>query len=84
MIIWHEALFHAGGKSRTALEDMRLFGYVWAEDDDGTLTQRTRGTTDGIAREQGDQIYRNNITNKICKDIIKFVFATVVLYIAKT
>lgn len=53
MIIWHESLYHAGCKSRDGLEDMRFFAYVWAEYlfERG---QRTKGTTDGVARENGD------------------------------
>ena len=70
MIIWHESLFHAGTKSRMYQEDMRFFSYVWPEDF-SKRDQRTKGTTDGVAREDGDQVYRTNITNKICKDMYK-------------
>ena len=66
-IIWHESLFHAGAKSREGLQDMRLFSYIWPEVF-GNARNRTKGSTDGVAREYGDQVYRDDITNKICKD----------------
>jgi hypothetical protein len=44
---------------------MRLFSYIWPEVV-GNTRNRTKGSTDGVAREQGDQVYRQDITNKIC------------------
>ena len=71
MIIWHESLFHAGAKSRSNnTQDMRFFSYVWP-DNDSVSSDRTKGTTDGVARENGDQVYRKDITNKICPDMYK-------------
>ena len=49
---------------------MRFFSYVWPEDL-STAGQRTRVTSDSVARELGDQVYRNNITHKIYKDMYK-------------
>jgi hypothetical protein len=66
-IIWHESLFHAGAKSRDGLQDMRLFSYIWPEVV-GNVRNRTKGSTDGVAREQGDKVYRENITNKVCEE----------------
>ena len=66
-IIWHGSLFHAGAKSRDELQDMRLFSYIWPEVV-GNARNRTKGSTDGVAREQGDQVYCNDITNKICDE----------------
>ena len=70
MIVWHESLFHAGAKSRNESKDMRFFSYVWP-DNDAFSTNRTKGTSDGVARENGDQEYRHNITNKICPHMYK-------------
>ena len=64
-IIWHKSLFHAGTKSRDGLQDMRLFSYIWPEVV-GNARNRTKGSTDGVAREQGDQVYREDMTNVIC------------------
>ena len=66
-IIWHESLFHAGAKSRNGLQDMRLFSYIWPEVV-GNARNRTKGSTDGVVREQGDKVYRENITNKVCEE----------------
>ena len=68
-IIWHESLFHAGARSRQSI-DMRFFSYVWPLLPSST-GQRTHGTMDGVARELGDQVYRENINSKICVDIYK-------------
>ena len=38
---------------------------------DTSANSRTKGTTDGVARENGDQVYRQDITNKICPDMYK-------------
>ena len=68
-IIWHEGLFHAGTRSRGTV-DMRFFSYVWPH----VFTRharRTLGTMDGVAREVGDQVYRKDINDKICKDMYK-------------
>ena len=72
MIIWHEALFHAGAKSRGTQEgtqeDLRFFSYVWPKvkyPDGSRMTQRT----DGVLRESGDRVYREDINQKICKDM---------------
>ena len=69
-IIWHESLFHAGAKSRQGLEDLRFFSYVWPENYSKKV-RRTKGTSDGVAREIGEQVYRSDITNLICKDLYK-------------
>ncbi len=66
-IIWHESLFHADAKSRDGLQDMRLFYYIWPEVV-GNVRNRTKGSTDDVAREQGDKVYRENITNKVCEE----------------
>ena len=68
-IIWHESLFHAGAKSRDTA-DMRFFSYVWPHLLSST-GQRTHGTMDGVARELGDQVYRESINSKICLDMYK-------------
>ena len=68
-IIWHESLFHAGTRSRNT-EDMRFFSYVWPHLPSNT-TRRTRGTMDGVAREPGDHLYRNNINSKVCDDMYR-------------
>ena len=65
-IIWHESLFHAGGKSRTrewiiTLEDMRFFGYVWPKVL-GNTRNRNVGSMDGIGF--WGQIYSNMIMDK--------------------
>jgi len=70
-IIWHESLFHAGGKSRTrewiiTLEDMRFFGYVWPKVL-GNTRNRNVGSMDGIGREDGSHIYRGNKTERTCE-----------------
>ena len=46
---------------------MRLFSYIQPEVF-GNAGNRTKGSTDGVAREYGDQVYRDDITNKIRKD----------------
>ena len=69
-IICRESLFHADAKSRDGLPDMQHFSYVWP-DIPGNSRNRTKGSKDGLAREHGDQVYPDNITNKICKDFYK-------------
>ena len=63
----HESLFHADAKSRDGLQDMRLFYYIWPEVV-GNSRNRTKGITDGVAREKGNQVYRDDITDKVCED----------------
>ena len=75
MIIWHEALFHAGAKSRKTpqgahKEDLRFFSYIWPKVD-YPPDSRMHGRTDGVLRESGDQVYREDITHKICPQMYK-------------
>ena len=70
-IIWHESLYHSGGKSRTrqwviTLEDMRFFGYVWPKVVGNTRNRRV-GSMDGIGREDGSNIYRGNKKDRTCE-----------------
>ena len=46
---------------------MRLFSYIWPEVV-GNSRNRTKGSTDGVARDQGDQVYRDDITNNLCEE----------------
>ena len=68
-IIWHESLFHAGTRSRDSI-NMRFFAYIWPRVLSNT-GQRTHGSMDGVAREIGDQVYRESINSKICVDMYK-------------
>ena len=75
MIIWHESLFHASTRSRfnrhgSDKEDLRFFSYVWPENDRKN-SLRTKGTMDGVSRENGEEVYRNDITEKICRDMYR-------------
>ena len=75
MIIWHEALFHAGAKSRNnqdgiPQEDLRFFSYVWPKVN-YTPGSRMNDRTDGVLRESGDRVYRENISRKICREMYK-------------
>jgi hypothetical protein len=70
-IIWHESLYHAGGKSRTrhwtiTLQDMRFFGYLWPNVI-GNTRNRNVGSMDGIGREDGSNIYRGNRRERTCE-----------------
>ena len=70
-IIRHESLFYTGVKFRNGPQhDMRLFSYVWSHIP-GNSRNRSKRSTDGVAREIGNQVYRDNITNKICKDFYR-------------
>ena len=74
-IIWYESLYHYGFKSRQyecpviqnnlAQEDKRLLAYLWKHDPKYTKS-RKKGTTDGIAREYSEKVYRENITDHTC------------------
>ena len=70
-LVWHESLYHSGAKSRDTpryQEDMRFVAYIWPY----LVNQarnRTTGTTDGVARENGEQVYRENIHYYKCGDI---------------
>ena len=74
-IIWHESLYHAGGKSRTrewviTLEDLRFFGYIWPQIV-GNSRRRCGGSLDGIRREDGSTIYRGNKKDRTCEYMYK-------------
>ena len=63
--MWNEALYHSGGKSRESFigrvkPDLRLFMYLWSFIANNQRN-RTVGTTDGVAREFGELLYRNNM-----------------------
>ena len=69
--IWHESLYHSEDKSRqnpTGLFklDLRLFMYFWA-----LITNNTRnrkfGTADGVTREYGEYLHRDNLDPYMCK-----------------
>ena len=47
---------------------MRFFAYIWIYLAN-QVRNRTVGTTDGVARENGEQVYRENIHYHICGDI---------------
>ena len=72
-IIWHEALYHGGAMSRTNPEvmiDMRFFAYIWPLILNNRRN-RNKGSMDGVARELGENLYRDGITDKICQDLYK-------------
>ena len=61
------------GKSRDNLiglvkPDLRLFMYLWPKIANNQRN-RTVGTTDGVAREYGDYVYRNELDTNMCKDV---------------
>ena len=70
-LVWLESLYHSGAKSRDTpryQEDVRFFAYIWPY----IINQarnRTTGTTDGVARETGEQVYREGIHYHTCPDI---------------
>ena len=49
---------------------MRFFAYIWSYLAN-QARNRTTGTTDGVARENGEQVYRENIHYHGCRDIYK-------------
>ena len=51
-------------------EDMRLFSYIWPHVRIRSGS-RTVGVTDGMAWENGDQVYRESIHVHTCCDIYK-------------
>ena len=70
-VMWHEVLYHSGAKSKKSpiglvKPDLRLFTYLW---NFIANNQRNRnvGTTDGVAREFGEILYRNNLDKHVCK-----------------
>ena len=70
-IVWHEALYHSGAKSRDTPHyqaDMRFFAYLWPYVRN-QVRNRAAGTMDGVAQETGEQIYRDGITYHTCGDI---------------
>jgi phosphotransferase system IIA component len=72
-LIWHESLYHSGAKSRDTPRyqfDMRFFSYIWPYIAN-QARNRTAGTIDGVARETGEQVYREGITYHTCQDIYK-------------
>ena len=66
-IIWHESLFHTGARSRDT-QDMRFFSYIWAYVLSSSRN-RSKGSIDSVAREIDYQVYHNNITTEIYKDL---------------
>jgi len=72
-LILHEGLYHSGGKSRNLpeiLEDIRFFAYIWPLILDNDRN-RNVGRTDGVARELGDEVYRDGIHHKIYTNLYK-------------
>ena len=72
--IWHESLCHSGSKyiqTPTGLykSDLKLFMYLWPFISNN---QRNRnvGTTDGVARENGEYLHRDNLDTYISKDFM--------------
>ena len=73
MLIWHENLYHSGAKSRSDrngnhIDDMRFFSYVWPELAT-SVGNRNRGLNDGVAREEGDLVYRENLSYHTCQHL---------------
>ena len=53
-------------KSRDT-QDMRFLSWVWPHVP-STSKNRTKGSMDGVVREIGYKVNRENTTNKLCKD----------------
>lgn len=73
MLIWHENLYHSGASSRSDgngnhIDDMRFFSYVWPEQA-SLLGNRNRGINDGVVREEGDLVYRENLSQDTCQHL---------------
>ena len=71
-VMWHEVLYHSGAKSRESpiglvKADLRLFMCLWPFISNNQKN-RNVGTTDGVAREFGELLYRNNLYKYVCKD----------------
>ena len=71
-VMWHEALYHSGAKFRESpigrvKSGLRLFMYLWPFISKNQRN-RTVGTTDGVAREFGELLYRNNLDEFMCPD----------------
>ena len=68
--IWYESLYYSGSKSRQykcpttwnniTQEDKRLFAYLW-KNDPKHPNSKSKETYNGIAREYGERVYRENI-----------------------
>ena len=72
-IIWHESLYHLGTKSRNApgsQEDTRLFSCIWASIENNAQNMTVR-TIDGVAQENSEHVYWENIHDHTCRDIYK-------------
>jgi len=74
---YNEATLHGASKSREytdengnshTQEDMCLFNYAWPQAQNNTRT-RNAGTTDGIAREYGREVYREQARRCVCNQL---------------
>ena len=68
-VIWHESLYYLWHKFRNTpdpLLDARFFSYVWPCIKNNQRN-RTVGTTDDVARDQGDSIYWPDIHYHTCQ-----------------
>ena len=71
-IMWHEALFHGGSKSRsypdgTTMEYMRLFTYLWQLLETSDKRNSSVDLNDGVSRECGRDLHRDNFDMYMCK-----------------
>ena len=72
-VIWHESIYHSGAKSRNtpnAQQDDRFFAYIWPFVQNNTRN-RTSGNSDGVARESGDRVFRDNINEETCEHLFQ-------------
>ena len=71
-VMWHESVYHSGAKSRIGPSefvkpDLILFMYLWPKVANNQQN-KTGCTTDGVAREFGELLYRNIIDNFMCPE----------------
>ena len=72
-IIWYESLYHSGAKSRYTpeyQERVRFCSYTWSYIVNHSRNKIVR-ITYGVARENEEQIYRENMHYHTCRDIYK-------------
>ena len=50
------------------IDDLSFFSYVWPEIA-SLLRNRNRGINDGVAREEGDLVYREDLTDHACQHL---------------
>ena len=71
VVIWHEGLYHSGAKSRNSPEplvDRRFFAYLWPFVKSNSRN-RQAGSSDGVARAGGDEVFRTNIHQCTCRSL---------------